>query len=92
MRQFTVALHRLVAESTINGFAKARSRWWKDVLFDGRTPTQKIIDESVNDLPNTSQYEKVEQLAGEILAAVKAEVAAQVDARLKGREGGDGNR
>ena len=89
MKPFTVALHSLVAESTINGFAKGRSRWWKDILFDGRTPTQKIADEAVEDLPNTTQYEKVQQLSDEILAAVKAEVAAEVKAQLKGPGVGD---
>ena len=36
MKLFTIALDNLVVESTINGFAKGRSRSWKIGLFDGR--------------------------------------------------------
>ena len=90
MKLFTIALYNLVVESTINGFAKGRSRSWKDVLFDGRTSTEKLVDDSLKDMTNGKQFERVERLSEEILATIKAEVAAEVKAQLAGREVGDG--
>lgn len=91
MKLFTIALYNLVVESTINGFAKGRSRSWKDILFDGRTSTEKLVDDALKDMTNGHQFERVEQLSEAIQAAIKAEVDLAVKAQFKGREGGDGH-